>query len=1063
MSKSNTKQIALGEKPPAKKKKEPPVTELVNIDVNTWKIPNEWDLVDEAIKLVNQIGMNLPNTFHIIKNKIENDFLITDGTLLWTNKPCPGCSKKHTSSIDVETKEIIQQCSDSNAIFKDQKNKKFVQVQLICPTCKKNHLTMDYSSWQTLSDKRCSDCQQKTVAADAAKRKKESRREKEDENTPQLTPETNSKDSGIDEVAEAIEELEVDPLLKEKYKNMEEWEICQSVKAELESMGMERYYSAFVKKENKIATNISQVMLLAEEYIQKARAKINEETITAVQEKDKQNVMAVLNERYSEEESSSLNDFMVLTQEFGPTIKRLVHPLYSHDFYLTTENNLFSAMKNIHQKEYWGKNEFTNSRKIFIMNHQSYNIFEVTNQSISTLNESDAPLEFTQLKPEDWLSTLFPAFEMSPRGDKKEKSEVPVEEMLPRGNKEQTDKTILKADNGTRKGIPFVAEAKKKKKEKQISLQSFTTMRINVDKLKTTDFQFRSKLNDEHIAFLKDSMNQKRDDGSNMGNIEAVLVREIDDGFFEIISGHHRIAAAKKAKLKSLKCEILNVDDAAAIEVAIIANFSRMEMSPVEEARALKAYRDLTELSFERIGKRIGKSKQWISARLSLLNTSDIVQKSLETGQITPAHVKAVGSLEPKEQDKLLKKVVKEGMTTNSLEWEVRTKKREQDELEKAVEDSKKFAKYIKKNLEDLQEKTISKTDTWSSDNRAKLFDIHINDLFSKANLREYRHGNAKTLKPFYDILKENNIKLVDGRRLEQKLKDEALESERIKREEAKKKDPCKICDVKLEIDEKLYCPIADPTKKNPNCKHVWESNFSSGWDIPKELQKLCFICSKEIKPGEPFVSTRKEQNFHGNCYYHSFVHIKELKLDPCPKCKKRGRCDIQNVALNLVQTHKIDLSLNSCEEFKDESSPETYLIKFDDYHDAELFNTDNLENELESELNDIAEYILDKAIPLENISSAEDEESQAVFEKLKIKVSDIKEAKSGKYQYILSDDGDIDFILTDLETEEEVDCEREDMLLYLADEEIPLDKIKAIDEESEKILQELQKESSDS
>ena len=1112
---STSKQIALGEKPPAKKKKEPPVTELVNIDVNTWKIPNEWDLVDEAIKLVNQIGMNLPNTFHIIKNKIENDFLITDGTLLWTNKPCPGCSKKHTSSIDVKTQESIQQCSDSKAIFKDQKNKKFVQVQLICPTCKKNHLTMAYSSWQTLADKRCSDCQQKTAAADAVKRKKESRREEEDETTPQLTPETNSEDIGIDEVAEAIEELEIDPLLKEKYKNMEEWEICQSVKAELESMGMERYYSAFVKKENKIATNINQVMLLAEEYIQKARTKLNEQP-------------EVIEEEIQTSESY-FGEFLTLAQDFGPTIKRLVHPLYSHDFYLTTENNLISAMTKIHKKAYWGKNEFTNSRKIFIMNHQSFNIFEVTNQNISTLTESDAPLEFTQLKPEDWLSTLFPEFEYQRSTEKLKKYKLRYssgdyviegvfkegsqnfksvngfveiiaedlnidlnlfesldreserflecakelidenkklahankkQDLSPRGDKK--DEPSLKADNGTRKGVPFVEKDKKKKKEKQISLQSFTTMRINVNKLKTTDFQFRTKLNDEHIDFLKDSMNQKRDDGSDLGNIEAVLVREIDDGFFEIISGHHRIAAAKKAKQKFLKCEVLNVDDAAAIEVAIIANFSRMELSPVEEARALKAYRDLTELSFERIGKRIGKGKSWVSRRLSLLNTSEDVQKALETGHITPAHVKAVSSLETKVQDKLLKKVVKDGMTTDSLEWEVRNKKREQEKLEKAEEDSKKFAKYIQKNLEELQDKTISKTDTWSSDNRKKIYDMHINDLFSKANLREYRYENAKILKPFYDILKEKDIQLVDGRKLEQKLRDEQIEDESVKKEGAKKKEPCKICDVKLKIDETWFCPIADPSKKHPNCKDFYESD-GYGWELPEKLKKLCFICTKEIKKGAIAVSNYQSKGYHSSCYYQLIEQIEGLELKPCATCKKRGDCGIQGTAKDLVQDHGVTLSLKTCGKYSDETIPDQYLVSFNDDFGLELYLTDDLTDELESDLTDIAEYILEKEIPLKQISAAEDAESQAAFEELKLRLLNIKEAKSGIYQYMLSYDKAHWYTLAELETDEGSKCDREDMLNYLANEELPLVKIKAIDEESEKILQELQKGTSDS
>lgn len=203
---SDSTQLKLGQK---KKVKSPPITERTKIDTNTFVLPDDLDLIKEAIDLSEHYRVEGSNTFYLKQHNKQMDFAYTDNTLLCLNYPCPGCGRPHTASIDLETAETRQLCTKSHAIFINVKEKKSIQVQMICPEkispkkeCGKHHNIMDYPVWKTISDKRCSDCQQKTIAEKEDKRKKSKKLSKEEESTAPQIPETT-----IEEVAEAIEEL----------------------------------------------------------------------------------------------------------------------------------------------------------------------------------------------------------------------------------------------------------------------------------------------------------------------------------------------------------------------------------------------------------------------------------------------------------------------------------------------------------------------------------------------------------------------------------------------------------------------------------------------------------------------------------------------------------------------------------------------------------------------------------------------------------------------------------------------------------------------------------------
>ena len=121
---------------------------------------------------------------------------------------------------------------------------------------------------------------------------------------------------------------------------------------------------------------------------------------------------------------------------------------------------------------------------------------------------------------------------------------------------------------------------------------------------------------------------------SEKGLIEPIIVRPRDNGF-EIVCGHRRFEACKKLGLKEVTCLITNFTDQKAFEASLIENLQRESLDPIEEANAYKKY--VTEYgwgSITKLAKKIGKSEEYVSHRLLLLNLpsevlDDIVNRSM--------------------------------------------------------------------------------------------------------------------------------------------------------------------------------------------------------------------------------------------------------------------------------------------------------------------------------------------------------------------------------------------------------------------------------------------------
>jgi ParB family chromosome partitioning protein len=126
------------------------------------------------------------------------------------------------------------------------------------------------------------------------------------------------------------------------------------------------------------------------------------------------------------------------------------------------------------------------------------------------------------------------------------------------------------------------------------------------------------------------------------GVLQALLVRPLPSGRFELIAGERRWRAAKLAGLEFAPVIVRHQDDAASLELALIENMAREDLTPVEEARACAALTEELGLTREDVGLRVGRSRASVSNLIRLLELPDEVLDLLERRRLTEGHGRAL-------------------------------------------------------------------------------------------------------------------------------------------------------------------------------------------------------------------------------------------------------------------------------------------------------------------------------------------------------------------------------------------------------------------------------------
>ena len=188
---------------------------------------------------------------------------------------------------------------------------------------------------------------------------------------------------------------------------------------------------------------------------------------------------------------------------------------------------------------------------------------------------------------------------------------------------------------------------------------------IPVDQVVPNPNQPRVHFDEAALADLADSIAQ-------IGVLQPVLVRRVDDGF-QLIAGERRWRAARRAGLTEIPAIVRDSDDVAAVEEALVENLHRADLTALEEAAAYLQLIEDFHLTHDDVAKRVGKSRSAVTNTLRLMGLPPEVQRLLADGKLSAGHARALlGTADRALQEQLAGKVVGEGWSVRAVEDAVR-------------------------------------------------------------------------------------------------------------------------------------------------------------------------------------------------------------------------------------------------------------------------------------------------------------------------------------------------------------------------------------------------------
>ena len=153
------------------------------------------------------------------------------------------------------------------------------------------------------------------------------------------------------------------------------------------------------------------------------------------------------------------------------------------------------------------------------------------------------------------------------------------------------------------------------------------------------------------------------------GIIQPLTVREMPNGYYQIIAGERRWRASRLAELAEVPVVVVEADDKKAMELALIENLQRTDLNPVEEAMGYDALIREYGMTQEEAATRVGKSRPAVANALRLLGLSQPVLDKLREGLLTAGHARAVLQLKnEKKQLEAAQKIIALGLSVRQAE-----------------------------------------------------------------------------------------------------------------------------------------------------------------------------------------------------------------------------------------------------------------------------------------------------------------------------------------------------------------------------------------------------------
>ena len=219
-------------------------------------------------------------------------------------------------------------------------------------------------------------------------------------------------------------------------------------------------------------------------------------------------------------------------------------------------------------------------------------------------------------------------------------------------------------------------------------------------------FQPRIKFDDEKLKELAISI-QKH------GVITPIIVREIDENQYEIVAGERRTRASLLAKKETIPALIAEFSDKQMMELSLIENIQRENLSGIEEARSYQAMKEHLGYTQAQIAKEVGKPRSHVANLLRLLTLPQLVQNYILDGKISTGHAKLLVGLEDHQVVNLANRIIYENLSVRDVEKILLTYKPSQKNYKKKNQSfsyhdlEKKLAEKIQYDKVQIQEKKI--------------------------------------------------------------------------------------------------------------------------------------------------------------------------------------------------------------------------------------------------------------------------------------------------------------------------------------------------------------------
>lgn len=234
-----------------------------------------------------------------------------------------------------------------------------------------------------------------------------------------------------------------------------------------------------------------------------------------------------------------------------------------------------------------------------------------------------------------------------------------------------------------------------------VAEQSLQIKEVTLQNIRVNPHQPRRHFSSYELEELAESIEE-------VGLIHPPLVRPVDgmEGMYELISGERRFRACQLAGLKTIPVIIKTSSELMSAQQALVENIQRVDLNPLEIAKALRSLMEDFGLSQEQLAHRVGKNRSTVANYLRLLSLPRGIQESIDTGKITMGHAKAILSMSGFERQGLLHDlIIRDDLTVREAE-QAAQRVQQKEKKKKIVHANRDFV------LEQLSEKIQQKLGT---------------------------------------------------------------------------------------------------------------------------------------------------------------------------------------------------------------------------------------------------------------------------------------------------------------------------------------------------------------